>query len=227
MSAVSKSYDNKGDPIIAYCTDRTTKQHALQKELTEATLKNAPMSMMLGAPEVLTFGENFLHLIGAKRVLDIGTYTGASALAWALALPDDGEVFTFDISHENYKKYGVSVISKCEKTFKKIKAIEGPAVEELEKLVANGQAGTFDFAFIDADKSNYSKYYDLALQLLRSGGVIFVDNSLWSGSVTVPAKRSDESTGAIHALNDKIFADDRTRSALLNFGDGLHIAFKK
>ncbi|CTQ86939.1 Catechol O-methyltransferase domain-containing protein 1 [Caenorhabditis elegans] len=185
------------------------------------------MSMMLGAPEVLTFGQNFIRSFGGRRVIDVGTYTGASALAWALAVPDDGEVFTFDIDHTNYKKFGVPIISKCEKTFKKIRAIEGSALDGLDKLIADGQSGTFDFAFIDADKVNYSNYYDRAVTLLRKGGVIFVDNSLWNGSVCDPARRTEPSTVAIHQANDKIFKDDRTYSALINLGDGTHIAFKK
>uniref|UniRef100_A0A1I7TYB8 Catechol O-methyltransferase domain-containing protein 1 n=1 Tax=Caenorhabditis tropicalis TaxID=1561998 RepID=A0A1I7TYB8_9PELO len=227
MSTVAKSYNKKADPVVAYCSERTVVQSPLQVELQKETLTNAPMSMMLGAPEVLSFGQNFLRSFGGKRVLDVGTFTGASALAWAQAVPDDGEVYTFDIDHTNYKKYGVPIISKCEKTFKKINAVEGSALEELDKLIADGQSGTFDFAFIDADKVNYSNYYDRSVTLLRKGGVIFVDNSLWGGSVCDPARRTDESTVAIHETNDKIYQDDRTYSALLNLGDGTHVAFKK
>ena len=89
---------------------------------------------MLGAPEVLTFGQNFIRSLGGKRALDVGTFTGASALAWALAVPDDGEVYTFDIDHTNYKKFGVPILSKDQKTFQKIKTVEGPAVESLGEL---------------------------------------------------------------------------------------------
>ncbi|UMM33440.1 hypothetical protein L5515_006922 [Caenorhabditis briggsae] len=226
--SVAKSYHKEVAPVLAYCAEHTVVQEQLQEQLQKETLSHAPMSMMLGAPEVLSFGQNFIRSFGGKRVLDIGTYTGASALAWALAVPDDGEVYTFDIDHTNYKKYGVPVISKCEKTFKKIHALEGSALEALDKLIADGQSGTFDFAFIDADKANYSNYYDRSVTLLRKGGVIFVDNSLWSGSVCDPAKRAEsESTQAIHDANDKIYQDDRTYSALLNLGDGTHVAFKK
>ncbi|PIC24907.1 hypothetical protein B9Z55_018044 [Caenorhabditis nigoni] len=227
-SVVAKSYEKGADPVVAYCSEHTSIQSSLQAELQKNTLANAPHSGMLGAPEVLTFGQNFIRSFGGKRVLDIGTFTGASALAWALAVPDDGEVYTFDIDHTNYKKYGVPVISKCEKTFKKIHALEGSALEALDKLIADGQSGTFDFAFIDADKANYSNYYDRSVTLLRKGGVIFVDNSLWNGAVCDPAKRAEsKSTQAIHDANDKIYQDDRTYSALLNLGDGTHVAFKK
>ncbi|CCD70634.1 O-methyltransferase [Caenorhabditis elegans] len=227
MSIVAKSYEESADPVVAYCAEHTAVQTPLQAELQKETLTNAPHSGMLGAPEVLTFGENFIKFLGAKRVLDVGTFTGASALAWALAVPDDGEVFTFDIDHANYRKFGVPILSKCEKTFKKIKPVEGPGVESLDKLIADGQSGTFDFAFIDADKANYSNYYEKCVSLLRKGGVIFVDNSLWDGAVCDPAKRTDPRTAAIHEMNDKIYQDDRTYSALLNLGDGIHMAFKK
>ncbi|CAI2354815.1 unnamed protein product [Caenorhabditis sp. 36 PRJEB53466] len=227
MSTVAKSYHKSADPVVAYTSEHTTVQSPLQVELQKETLANAPHAGMLGAPEVLTFGQNFIRSFGGKRALDVGTFTGASALAWALAVPEDGEVFTFDIDHTNYRKYGVPILSKCEKTFKKIHAVEGPAVESLDKLIADGQAGTFDFAFIDADKTNYSNYYDRVVTLLRKGGVIFVDNSLWHGAVCEPSRRTDPTCIAIHEMNDKIYQDDRTYSALLNLGDGTHVAFKK
>ncbi|CAI5452853.1 unnamed protein product [Caenorhabditis angaria] len=181
---------------------------------------------MIGAPEVLSFGQNFIRSFHGKRVLDIGTFTGASALAWALAVPDDGEVYALDIDHTNYRTFGIPIISKCQKTFQKIKAVEAPALETLDKLIADGQAGTFDFAFIDADKENYSNYYDRVVTLLRSGGVVFLDNCLWGGRVTKPETRVDPASVAIHAANEKIFQDNRTHSALLNLGDGTHVAFK-
>ncbi|WKY16532.1 hypothetical protein Q1695_001299 [Nippostrongylus brasiliensis] len=226
MSQVSKSY-HSADPIVDYCSKYTVVQDPLQVELQETTLKSAPMAGMLGAPEVLTVGANFIHLVGGKKVLDIGTFTGASALAWALATGEVGKVYTFDICHENYKKFGLPVISKNPEVLKRINAVEGPALEGLDKLIAEGQSGTFDFAFIDADKENYSAYYDRAVTLLRKGGVIMIDNALWSGSVTKDPSGFDSSTKAIDATNKKIFGDDRTFSALFNCGDGLHVAFKK
>uniref|UniRef100_A0A1I7TYB7 O-methyltransferase n=1 Tax=Caenorhabditis tropicalis TaxID=1561998 RepID=A0A1I7TYB7_9PELO len=227
MSVVAKSYQKSADPVVAYCSEHTKIQIPLQVELQKETLANAPHAGMLGAPEILTFGQNFIRSYGGKRALDVGTFTGASALAWALAVPDDGEVYTFDIDHTNYKKFGVPIISKCEKTFKKIKAVEGPAAESLDKLIADGQSGTFDFAFIDADKTGYPGYYEKCVQLLRKGGVIFVDNSLRGGKVADEKHRGDPQNAAIHATNDIIYKDDRTYSALLNLGDGTHIAFKK
>ncbi|EYC07124.1 hypothetical protein Y032_0072g696 [Ancylostoma ceylanicum] len=226
MTIVSKSYNKGADSVINYCTKLTVKLHPLQAELQEATLNNAPFAGMLGAPEVLTIGANFIHLIGGKKALDIGTFTGASALAWAIATGKDGEVYTFDVSHENYKQFGVPVISKDEEIFKRIIPVEAPALERLDRMIAEGQSGTFDFAFIDADKENYPNYYDRVVTLLRKGGVLMIDNALWSGSVAQDPSTFTESTKSIDETNQKIFKDDRTHSALINCGDGIHIAFK-
>ena len=134
------------------------------------------MHCMLGAPEVLQFGKNFIHLIGAKRVLDIGTFTGASAFAWASALPSEGHVDSFDISHDALNSVGLPIIKKHPNIEKKIAFNLGPAVEKLDELIGKGETGKYDFAFIDADKDNYPQYYDQCMKLLRPGGVIFVDN---------------------------------------------------
>ncbi|VDO87890.1 unnamed protein product [Heligmosomoides polygyrus] len=137
MSVVAKSCNKKGaDPVFSYCNKLTVVVHPLQKELQEKTLKDAPAAGMLGAPEVLTIGANFIHLIGGKRVLDIRTFTGASALAW---------VYTFDISHKNYNTFRVPVISKDQEIFSRIVPIENPALESLDNLIADGESGTFDF----------------------------------------------------------------------------------
>ncbi|CAI5452852.1 unnamed protein product [Caenorhabditis angaria] len=222
-----KSCLSNPDPHVNYSAKFTTIQDPLQKELQRATLGKAKEFGTLGAPEVLTFGENFIRAFKGKKVLDIGTYTGISALAWALALPDDGEVLTMDIDLNNYKKFGVPIISKHPETFKKIKAVEAPALETLDELIADGQSGTFDFAFIDADKENYENYYNRVVTLLKSGGVVFLDNCLWGGRVTVEEHlENDPLCAAIHKTNRIIFQDSRTYSALLNFGDGTHVAFK-
>ncbi|KAK6025240.1 O-methyltransferase [Ostertagia ostertagi] len=252
MSSVGKSYHANADPVIAYCSKMTVVQHPLQEELQKETLENAPMRGMLGAPEVLTVGSNLMHLIGAKRAIDVGTFTGASALSWALAAGEGGQVFwqifysfrnkaifisykgnqmlkvyTLDVNLDNFEKYGAPVISKDPEVFKRIIPIKGPALASLDKLIADGQSGTFDFAFIDADKENYPLYYDRVVTLLRKGGVLMIDNALWHARVTGDPATFDVSTKAIHETNTMIHNDNRTYSALLNCGDGLHIAFKK
>ncbi|RCN51047.1 O-methyltransferase [Ancylostoma caninum] len=226
MTIVSKSYNKGADSVINYCTNLTVKFHPLQAELQEVTLNNAPCSGMLGAPEVLTIGANFIHLIGGKKALDVGTFTGASALAWAIATGKDGKVYTFDVSHDNFKRFGVPVISKDGEIFKRIIPVEAPALESLDRLIAEGQSGTFDFAFIDADKENYPNYYDRVVTLLRKGGVLVIDNALWHGSVAQDPATFTEAARCIDATNRQIFKDDRTHSALINCGDGIHIAFK-
>uniref|UniRef100_A0A914ZFE3 O-methyltransferase n=1 Tax=Panagrolaimus superbus TaxID=310955 RepID=A0A914ZFE3_9BILA len=224
---MSKSFENPSDPIVDYCTKVTVKQTEAEKELEDATIKKSSHYSMLGAPEVLQFGKNFIHLIGAKRVLDIGTFTGASALAWAIALPSDGEIQSFDINHSSLKSIGLPIIQKHPDLEKKISFNLGPAVEKLDDLIAKGEAGKFDFAFIDADKENYTNYYKKCMKLLRSGGVILVDNALWNNDVTKDSSTFDETTKAIDECNKYIFADDSSYSTLLTLGDGLHVAFKK
>ncbi|CAJ0948934.1 unnamed protein product, partial [Mesorhabditis belari] len=224
MSKVNKSYHGHEDPIIDYCTGLTIKLHPLQQELQDATLAHHKMYVMLGAPEVLTIGQNFLKLIQGKNCLDIGTFTGASALAWALAIPDDGKVVTMDVDHSALDEIGRPVIDKCSKTAHKIDFRLGSAIDTLDKLIAEGKSGQFDFAFIDADKENYTNYYDKCMQLLRPGGVILVDNALWSGRVTHENKSPD--SAAIDACNRHISADKHSHSFLVNTGDGLHVAFK-
>lgn len=145
---------------------------------------------MLGAPEVLQLGKNFIQLIGAKKALDIGTYTGASAAAWATAMPSDGKVLSMDVSHASLDSIGKPLINQYSDIEKKIDFRLGPAletlgcvlkrklvkVEFLDNLINNGESGKWDFCFIDADKVNYKNYYIKCVQLLRSGGVIMVDN---------------------------------------------------
>jgi len=162
-------------------------------------------------------------LIGAKRYLEIGTFTGYSALSVALALPADGKVVCCDVSKEftdkaraYWKEAGVE---------SKIDLRLGPALETLDAMIA-AKGAPFDYAFIDADKSNYDGYYERALKLLRPGGLIALDNMLWSGAVADPAN-TDKDTVALRALNAKIHADARVDMALAAIGDGVMLARKK
>lgn len=196
-SGVAKSYYVSSNAVIDYCTQvfstqshipfqLTVKADPLQKALQEKTLTDSELSMMLGAPEVLQFGQNFIQLIGAKKVLDIGTFTGASAVAWSLMLPVDGRVLSMDLTHKHLSLTR-SLIEARPEVAKKIEFHVGPALEKLgehfferkrllDALIAAGEAGTWDLAFIDADKGNYSNYYNRCVTLLRKGGVILIDN---------------------------------------------------
>jgi predicted O-methyltransferase YrrM len=151
-------------------------QTDIEKAIQEKTIKERKDSIMLGAPEVLQYGKHLIQLIKGKRCLDIGTYTGASAVAWALAIPEDGEVFTFDVDHKAIDDIGRPFIKQNPNLEKKITFKLGKAIEKLDDLIVQGEQGKWDFAFIDADKENYINYYDRAMKLLRSGGIVLVDN---------------------------------------------------
>lgn len=183
-----------------------------------AELGNA--SMMQISPVQGAFMSMLVKITGARRLLEVGTFTGYSALACALALPDDGRIVACDVSEEwtaigRDAWAGAGVADKVDLRI-------GPAVETLAGLRAAGEP-PFDQAFIDADKENYDAYYEASLTLVRSGGLILIDNVMWSGAVADPAKNS-ESTLAIRALNEKVHADRRVEAVMLPIGDGLTMA---
>ncbi|OGT55539.1 MAG: SAM-dependent methyltransferase [Gammaproteobacteria bacterium RIFCSPHIGHO2_12_FULL_43_28] len=188
------------------------------------TTHTMPGAMMQISPEQGQFMALLVELMGAKKTLDIGTYTGYSALSVALALPADGKVIALDIIAES---------TAVAKTFwaeagvaKKIDLHLAPAAETLARLIAEGEAGTFDFAFIDADKRNYAIYYEQSLTLLRQGGLIAIDNVLWGGRV-VDALDDDKDTTAIRLLNEIVHQDERVSISLIPIGDGLTLARKR
>jgi len=204
---------------------RTTglRDEPVLQALRQETAK-LPMAIMQISPEQGAFMGNLMRIMGATKTLEVGTFTGYSALVVAMALPENGKVVACDVSDEwtsigkpYWKQAGVA---------DKIDLRLRPAVETLDQLIANGESGTFDFAFIDADKSNYDIYYERSLTLLRAGGVIAVDNVLWNGAVIDDA-RQDEDTRAIRTLNNKIHADPRVDMNMLPVGDGLTLAVKR
>jgi predicted O-methyltransferase YrrM len=193
------------------------------RRLREETAQMPQGGMQISA-EQGQFMQLLVKLLGAKKGLEVGVFTGYSALCVAQALPPDGVLHACDVSEEftsvarrYWAESGVA---------SKIHLYLGPATETLERFLAEGQAGTFDFAFIDADKPNYDAYYEAALQLLRPGGLIGIDNTLWSGRVADPSAQ-DESTVALRALNAKIHGDSRVDAAIVPIGDGLTLARKK
>ncbi len=183
-----------------------------------------PMGGMQVSPDQGQFMGLLVELIGAKRIVEVGTFTGYSSIAMALALPADGRLTACDVSDEftsiarrYWQEAGVA---------DKIELRLGPAVATLDEMLAAGEAGCFDMAFIDADKENYDAYYERCLQLLRPGGLILIDNVLWGGR-PADVNEQDESTVAIRALNAKIHADERVTASLLSIGDGLTLARKR
>jgi predicted O-methyltransferase YrrM len=176
------------------------------------------------SPEQGQFMQFLIKATKARRALEVGTFTGYSSLAVALALPEDGEVVACDVSEEfttvarrYWEEAGVA---------NRIHLRLGPGVETLEAMLDAGEGESFDFAFIDADKPNYERYYELCLQLVRPGGVIGIDNTLWGGSVADPSAQ-DESTVVIRTLNEKIRNDERVDMSLVPIGDGLLLACKR
>jgi predicted O-methyltransferase YrrM len=165
-----------------------------------------------------------VQLIGAKKTLEIGVFTGYSALCVALALPPDGKIVACDVSEE-YTSVGRRYWQAAGVT-DKIDLRLAPALETLDRLLAEEQAGTFDFAFIDADKENYDGYYERSLQLIRPGGLIAIDNVLWGGRVADSQVR-DKSTQAIRNFNQKLHEDERVTLSLVPIADGLTLALKR
>jgi predicted O-methyltransferase YrrM len=184
-----------------------------------------PLSNMQISPEQGQLMGLLVQLIGAKKCLEIGVFTGYSSLSVALNLPDEGRIVACDVSDEftsiARKYWQLAGVSE------KIDLQIAPALETLDRLITNGEAGTFDFAFIDADKNNYAAYYDRCFQLVRQGGLILVDNVLWYGRVIDPTMDDDNRTQAIKQINQQIYHDDRVQISLIPIGDGLTIARKK
>ena len=211
------------EPLYRYVVDHSGPEHPVLGELREATagMKHAGMQIGVDQGRLMAL---LVKLVGARRTLEIGVFTGYSTLAVALALPPDGRIVACDVSEEwtavgrtHWQKAGVA---------DRIDLRLGRATKTLDELLAAGEAGRFDFAFIDADKESYGAYYERCLQLVRAGGLIAIDNTLWSGAVIDPTHR-DADTEAIRALNDAIHRDPRVDAAMLTVGDGLTLARKR
>jgi caffeoyl-CoA O-methyltransferase len=213
---------NLDDTLYQYVLDHSVREHPAQTALREAT-RSHPHANMQISPEQGQFMSLLIKLLGARRAIEVGVFTGYSALTVALALPEDGRLLACDISDE-YTRIGKPFWEQAH-VLHKIDLRLGPAVATLDMHIKAGGGGLYDFAFIDADKSSYDAYYERCLQLLRSGGLIAIDNTLWSGKVAVPADDAD--TAALQALNIKLHGDDRVDLSLLPVGDGLTLARKR
>ena len=211
------------DSLYDYITRVSLREPPLLKRLREETASN-PLANMQIAPEQGQFMALLIPLMGARKALEIGVFTGYSSLCVAMALPPDGKLVACDVSDEwtqiarrYWKEAGVE---------HKIELHLAPARDTLDRLLRNGEAGTFDFAFIDADKTGYDDYYERTLQLLRPGGLIMFDNMLRNGDVADPTVHTD-STVAIRAINEKLLHDERITLSLLPVADGITLALKR
>ncbi|AEG00909.1 class I SAM-dependent methyltransferase [Methylomonas methanica] len=211
------------DAVYDYILTHSLREPLVLQKLRDETAGHALANMQIAA-EQGQFMALLVELIGARSLLEIGVFTGYSSTSLALALPADGKLTACDISKKHtdvarryWEMAGVA---------HKIDLRLGPALDTLDSLLADGLAGSYDLAFIDADKANYDGYYERSLSLLRQGGLILIDNVLWSGQVADPAF-DDEDTQAIRALNAKIHADSRVTISLLPVADGLTLAVKR
>lgn len=211
------------ESVARYVNEKITTESSLEGRLRQETTK-LPNGGMISSSDVGAFLALMAQTVGAKKALEIGTFTGYTALKIASALPATGKLICCDINAE-WTSIGRKFWAEA-KQDSKIDLRLAPAIQTLNGLITDGQSGTFDFAFIDADKTGYDSYYEACLKLLRAGGVIVLDNMLSRGRVADPANK-DEVVTSIRAMNEKISKDPRVISCLLTVGDGLMVAYKK
>jgi predicted O-methyltransferase YrrM len=211
-----------GEAITNYVRSVSVREHDALRRLREETASH-PRAIMQIAPEQGQLFHLLVTLTRAKKALEIGVFTGYSSLAVALALPEDGRITACDVS-EDYTAIARRYWSDAGVAHK-IDLRIAPAAETLEQLLSDGAAGTYDFVFIDADKAGYDSYYELSLRLMRTGGLIVLDNMLYHGLVPDPNEKGTDPT-ALRELNAKIGRDDRVASSLLPIADGITLAVK-
>jgi caffeoyl-CoA O-methyltransferase len=220
MSKNTLGLDNQ---LYNYLLSVSLREPDILRQLREETA-SYPMARMQISPEQGQFMALLVQLLGATKTLEVGVFTGYSSLCVALALPPNGKIVACDVSEEYtaiarryWQAAGVA---------DKIDLRLAPALETLDELLAAGQAESFDFAFIDADKGNYEGYYERSLQLIRPGGLIAIDNVLWSGRVADPQEQGNN-TQVLRALNEKLHDDERITLSMVPIADGLTLALKR
>ncbi len=211
------------EDILNYIRTKSLRESSLLKELRIKTSSHPEHTMQI-LPEQGQFLSMLIKLINVKKALEIGVFTGYSAIVTASAMPSDGKLYACDMDQESmsiarefWNRAGLS-----DKIIERI----GPAYDTLKQLIDEGHGCSFDYIFIDADKINYDNYYEKSLYLLRTGGLLVLDNTLWSGSVANPAINTPE-TIAIRNINDKLLHDNRVDLTLLPFADGITLLRKK
>ncbi|WP_137938033.1 class I SAM-dependent methyltransferase [Chitinivorax sp. B] len=215
---------NLDDTLYHYVLSHSLREHPEQTALREVTAHHERAGMQI-SPEQGQFMAVLARLLGVRRAIEIGVFTGYSAMTVALAMPSDGYLLACDISEE-YTRIGQPYWQRAG-IASKIDLQLAPALETLDARLAAGEGGSYDFAFIDADKRSYDGYYERCLQLLRPGGLILIDNVLWDGSVARPAEEGDVDTLALQALNRKLHDDARIDVSMLPLSDGVTLARKR
>ena len=212
------------ESLYKYLLQSGIQESPIAQELRAKTQESTRWHRMQISPEQGAFMALLVRLIGAKKTIEVGTFTGYSALVVAEALPEDGRVIACDISEE---------WTSIARDFWQRAGLQGkielrlqPGTETLDELIDRGGEDSFDFAFIDADKANYDGYYERCLVLLRPGGLLGIDNVLWSGRVA-DDNAIDDDTVAIRTLNEKVRIDQRVSATMLPVGDGLTLAIKR
>ena len=220
---MSSSTIGLNNELRKYMLDVSFRDDEILRQLREETLTLKEAQMQI-SPEQGCLLSILTKILNAKKTLDIGVFTGYSSLVVARELPNDGSIVACDTSIEwtsIAKKYW-----KLAGVDNKVDLHLAPAIETLEKLIEDGQGSTYDFSFIDADKINYQSYYEYSLTLVKPGGIIAVDNVLWSGQV-IDESDSEPATRAIRSFNEKLYQDDRVSISMVPIGDGLTLAYKK
>lgn len=210
------------DKLYRYLIENSLREPDVLRRLREETMR-LPMARMQIAPEQGQFMQLLLRLLGARQAIEVGVFTGYSSLSTALALPEGGRLIACDVSEtwtavarRYWREAGVE---------HKIDLRLAPALQTLDGLIDDGRSGSFDFGFIDADKSSYGDYYERLLKLLRPGGLLAADNTLWSGAVA-DLRKKDEDTVAIREFNRRVHLDRRVLPSMVPIGDGLTLALK-
>ena len=211
------------DRLYRYIVDHSLRETPLMRELREVTQRQE-LSRMQISPEQGQFMALLVELLDARRIIEVGTFTGYSALCMAQAMSAEGELICCDLN-EQWTAIGIPFWERAG-VRQRIDLRIAPALETLDGLLASGRAGSIDMVFIDADKTNYLNYFERCLALLRPGGLLMFDNTLWDGAVADP-EVSDADTNALRALNRKLHGDQRVSLSLVPIGDGLTLARKR
>lgn len=220
---MSKKTLDLNNQLYDYLLSASLREPEVLRQLRQETALHPQAGMQI-SPEQGQFMALLVQLLGATKTLEVGVFTGYSSLCVALAIPSTGKIVACDLNEEY-----TSIARRYWQTAgvaDKIDLRLAPALETLDRLLADGQAETFDFAFIDADKVNYEGYYERSLQLVRTGGLIAIDNVLWAGRVADPEDR-DNNTLAIRTFNEKLHHDERVSLSLVPIADGLTLALKR